>query len=895
MKIHQVPVEDALRSLHSRPEGLTSAEAEHRLHDFGPNQVERLQGQPLWMQFLGEFTHFFAIILWVAAVLAFLADWSEPGQGMGTLGWAIIGVIVINSAFSFVQVYRAEKALSALEKLLPHQVRVVRDGIFEPRPAADLVPGDVIALEAGDLVPADCRVIEAFSLRVNNATVTGESVPLVRESASCACEDVLHSTNVVLAGTTIVSGDARAVVFATGMQTEFGKIAHLTQATREMTFPLQREIAFVSRVVAVLSLTLGGLFFVIGLAIDLPFWANFIFAIGIIVANVPEGLLPTVTLSLAIAAQRMARRNVLIRHLPAVETLGSATVICTDKTGTLTENRMHAEAVVLGGERHEMADPGHLAELGRKFPRFFEAARLCQNLKATGIHGKSGYLGDPTEIALVEMSRTVPGLDETREAPRRDEVPFDSDRMRLSTLHETPEGLILYTKGALETVLPLCTHLQLDDGVPQPLTPEWRDRFVRAQGEMADDGLRVLALAYRPVARRYDHAALEEGLTLTGLVGLDDPPRPEVAGAVARCQAARIRVIMVTGDHPRTARAVARQIGLIRSNQPTIITGEQLHRMSNTQLQLAINHEELIFARVAADQKMRIVAALKRKRQIVAVTGDGVNDAPALKLADIGIAMGVTGTDVAREAADIVLTDDNFASIVAAVEEGRAVFDNIRKFLTYVLTSNVPELIPYLGFVLFRIPLALTIIQVLGVDLGTDMLPALALGAEKPAPDVMSRPPRAPRERLLRWGLLIRVYLCLGLMESLAAMSAFFFVLISGGWHYRQELGRLDPLYLQATTACFAAVVLTQVVNVFLCRSDRASTFSIGLRENPLILWGVGAEFLLLLGIIYTRWGRAIFGTAPIPGRAWLFLVPFMVAMLGVEELRKWVVRRLFR
>ena len=892
MRIHNISVEDALSSLHSRPEGLTSAEAEHRLHDFGPNRVERLRGKPLWLQFLGEFTHFFAVILWVAAALAFLADWSEPGEGMGALGWAIIGVIVVNSLFSFVQVYRAENALAALEKLLPYQVRVMRDGVFEQRPAADLVPGDVIALEAGDLVAADCRVIEAFSVRVNNSTVTGESVPVVREAAPCLCEDALHSTNIVLAGTTVVSGNARAVVVATGMQTEFGKIAHLTQTTREMTFPLQREIAFVSRVVAVLSVVLGVVFFALGLAIGLPFWANFIFAIGIIVANVPEGLLPTVTLSLAIAAQRMARRNVLIRHLPAVETLGSATVICTDKTGTLTENRMHAEAVVLKGERLELAASGTIAALGQQFPRFFEVARLCQNLKATENHGKAEFLGDPTEIAMVEMSRQVPGLEKTCVFPRRDEVPFDSDRMRYSTLHETPEGLILYTKGALETVLPLCTRVQLDDGVPQPLTQEWRDRFVQAQGAMADDGLRVLALAYRPVAEGYDHVSLEQDLTVTGLVGLDDPPRPEVADAIARCQAAGIRVIMITGDHPQTARAVARQIGLVRSDRPTIVTGDQLHRMSDIQLQLALNHEEVIFARVAADQKMRIVSVLKRKRQIVAVTGDGVNDAPALKQADIGIAMGVNGTDVAREAADVVLTDDNFASIVAAIEEGRAVFDNIRKFLTYVLTSNVPELIPYLSFVLFRIPLALTIIQILGVDLGTDMLPALALGAERPAPDVMSRPPRSREERLLQWWLLFRVYFCLGLMESLAAMSAFFFVLIAAGWHYGQVLGRLDPLYLEATTACFAGVVLTQVVNVFLCRSDRASTFAFGLFENPLILWGVGVELLLLLTVVYTPWGRAIFGTAPIPGRVWLFIVPFMVAMLAVEEVRKWVVRR---
>ena len=447
MKIHQLSVDDALRSLHARPEGLTSVEAQHRLQEFGPNQVERIRGEPLWLQFLKEFTHFFAVILWVAAALAFCADWNEPGQGMGALGGAIVGVIVINSIFSFVQVYRAERALSALEKLLPHQVRVLRNGAFELRPAAEVVPGDVIALESGDISPADCRLIEAFSVRVNNATVTGESVPLVREAAPCGCEDELHSTNVVLAGTIVVAGNARAVVFATGMLTEFGKIAHLTQATREIAFPLQREIAFVSRVVAVLSVVLGVVFFVIGRIIGVPFWTNFVFAIGIIAANVPEGLLPVVTLSLAIAAQRMARRNVLIRHLPAVETLGSATVICTDKTGTLTENRMHAEAAVLGGERHDLTTQEGIAELGPRFPRFFEGARLCQNVKATENSGKPGFLGDPTEIALVELSQKVPGFEQSCRFPRRDEIPFDSERMRFSTLHETPEGLILYTKG----------------------------------------------------------------------------------------------------------------------------------------------------------------------------------------------------------------------------------------------------------------------------------------------------------------------------------------------------------------------------------------------------------------------------------------------------------------
>jgi len=361
---------------------------------------------------------------------------------------------------------------------------------------------------------------------------------------------------------------------------------------------------------------------------------------------------------------------------------------------------------------------------------------------------------------------------------------------------------------------------------------------------------------------------------------------------VQKCKDAGIKVIMVTGDHPHTARAIAREIGLVQSNSPVIITGDQLRRLSNTQLQLALDAPEIIFARVTADQKMRIVSALKRKNEIVAMTGDGVNDAPALKKADIGIAMGIAGTDVAREAADIVLMDDNFASIVAAIEEGRAVFDNIRKFLTYILTSNIPELIPYLAFVLFKIPLPLTIIQILAVDLGTDMLPALGLGVEKPDPRIMQRPPRARQERLLNVPLILRAYLFLGMLEAAAAMAAFFYVLQSAGWQYAQMLPHDDPLYLQATTACLSAIIVMQVVNVFLCRSDRDSVFSRSFFSNKLLLWGIAAEIVLILLVNYTPWGNLIFGTAPIAGEVWLFIIPFALGMLVLEELRKWVVRR---
>jgi magnesium-transporting ATPase (P-type) len=491
------------------------------------------------------------------------------------------------------------------------------------------------------------------------------------------------------------------------------------------------------------------------------------------------------------------------------------------------------------------------------------------------------------ELALAQMGRRVVGsLDAF---VRVDELPFDTDRKRMSVLCDTPQGRMLYCKGAPETVLAACDFVQFDAGVA-PMNPAAATRLLAAQEQMAEAGLRVLAFAHCAIEGGLPTD--ERGMTLDGLVGLEDPPRAEVPEAVRRCASAGIRIIMVTGDHPHTALAIAREIGLVKGERPLLISGDQLRAMSPTLLQLALDAKEIIFARVGAEQKMLIVQALKKKGEIVAVTGDGVNDAPALKTADIGISMGVTGTDVAKEAADLILLDDNFASIVAAIEEGRAVFDNIRKFLTYILSSNIPEIVPYLAFVFFRIPLPLTIIQILAVDLGTDMLPALALGAERPDPEVMKRPPRARGERLLSTGLIVRAYLFLGVLEAAAAMALFFFVLDAAGWRYGELPGKLAPLYLQATTACLVAIVVTQVANVFLCRHPVKSSLSLGLFSNPLILLGVAAELGLLLCIVYTPAGNWLFGTAPVGPDVWLLAAAFAAAMWVLEEARKLWLRR---
>jgi sodium/potassium-transporting ATPase subunit alpha len=877
----QLSVDAALASLKSGASGLASDEAARRLSEFGHNRVEAVAREPLWLAFGREFTHFFALILWFAVGLAFFAELREPGQGMLQLALAIVGVILVNGIFSFWQTYRAEQALAALRVLLPQQVNVLRDGTLQTLAAELLVPGDVLVLGEGDKVPADCRLIEAFGLRVNLSTVTGESLPQARNAACdeniSAHASYLNAKNLLLAGTLIVAGQGRAVVFATGMRSEFGKIAHLTQSAGSRVSPLQIEITRLSHLVALLASGLGIIFFLIGQAMGFPFWNNLLFAIGIIVANVPEGLLPEVTLSLAMATQRMARRNALVRHLPAVETLGSTTVICTDKTGTLTQNRMSVKRIFAEGDFRDPWAP---------LPKVLLCvAGTCHTLRF--VEGQPQ--GDPMESALWQIAAR--GKVAESRCAWTSEIPFDAERRRMSVTTEASQGAgrALYCKGAPETVLPLCTQI-LQDGQITALHEVARQSLLDAQEAMTGQGLRVLALAWKPLLEQ--ETPEESALILCGLVGLEDPPRPEVADAIARCHTAGVKVIIVTGDHPHTALAIAREIGLVRGAQPEVLIGESLPKMSPAQLQLALDAEEIIFARVSAEQKMLIVQALQRKGEVVAVTGDGVNDAPALKMADIGIAMGLSGTDVAKEAADIILLDDNFASIVSAIEEGRAVFENLRKFLTYILTSNIPELVPYLAFMLFRVPLALTVIQILAVDLGTNVLPALALGAEAPHPGIMLQKPRAKSERLLSWNVLLRAYLWLGLLEAAIALSIFFWVLDGTGWHTGETLAANDPGYLMATGACLSAIVLAQMLNVFLCRHPQQAVWHFRLFSNPWLLAALIFELALLLLIIYTPWGNALFGTAPLASDVWLTIMPLVLGMGLLEEGRKAFVRR---
>ncbi len=879
MKIHNLSIDEVFKSLVTSEDGLTEQEALSRFSEYGSNEIKEIKKKPLYIKFLSQFTHFLAILLWLAAVLSFLSEYLHPGEGMLTLGIAIVAVIFINAVFSFIQEYKAEKALEALKKLLPFHVKVLRDSKEKEIYAREIVPGDIILLSEGDKIPADARLIEASELKVNNASLTGESEPVLRNNEPFAGE-LIRSPNIVFAGTTVTNGSGKAVVFATGMSTEFGRIAHLTGAVSSGLSPLQKEIIRTTRILATIAASVGIFFFLLGFVIGRSFWHNFIFAIGITVALIPEGLLPTMTLSLAMASQRMAKRKALIKTLTSVETLGAVTVICTDKTGTLTQNKMSAVKIYFN---NKLVDVNELKD-GMAF-ELLRVSYFCNN--ARFIDGQ--YKGDPTEIALLKLAKERLG---NLKVKRLKEFPFDPDRKRMTTVNMLENEIIAFTKGAIEGLLPLCSNFIID-GKKIPFDENSSKLIMDTCHNMMDTGLRVLAFAYKDAVNieNFDINEIENNMTFAGLIGLEDPPRPEVKEAIRKCNEAGIKIIMITGDSSRTAVAISKEIGLIKGD-PIIIEGYEFNKMSDKELIEKLQAKEIIFTRMTPKHKLRVVSLLKEEGEIVAVTGDGVNDAPALKKADIGLAMGITGTDVAKEAADIILLDDNFATIVNAVEEGRTVFDNIKKFITYIFASNIPEAVPYLAYILLKIPLPLTIIQILAVDLGTDMLPALALGAEKPSPDVMKQPPRKMKKRLLDFPLILRSYLFLGPIEAAACMFGFFWVLNHGGWLWGTMLGPNNTLYLQATTACLTAIIITQIGNVFACRSSRSSIFHTDFFSNKLIFLGIMVEILLLLFIVYHPFGNKIFLTAPISFETWLVPVPFSIALLVLEELRKFYVRR---
>jgi Ca2+-transporting ATPase len=979
--VWSLTAEEVYRTFTTSAEGLTDSEATVRLKKYGANELPEPPHRSLLLRFLDQLTHFMALLLWVAGILAFISHTPE-------LGWAIWAVIWINAIFSFSQEYQAEKALFALKKVLPAQVKAYRSGILQIIPARELVPGDVIQLEEGDRISADARLVAAESFYVDVSVLTGESLPVTRHARPVRPRRVvpmrngtplLHPgedhlqeklrpaeiANLVLAGSTVASGRATAVVYATGARTEFGHVAHLTTTVKREPSTLEIQIARIVRFITALAISMGAIVFLLTyFLVGMEARESFIFAIGIIVAFVPEGLLPTVTLALAIGVQRMAKRNALVRRLSAVETLSATTVICTDKTGTLTKNEMTVRSLWLpttrtsdlreglcsesnseprtprspcgkqGGEPSsppvsstseiEVTGIGYeptgeiiaASEVREQVNLLLAGAALCSNARLIHLTQPSRWqeIGDPTEAALlVAAIKAGLQLEELQKrSPRVREVPFDSRRRmmtvvldwHLAELWQNEHEYLSFTKGAPLEVLRHCQYLDRN-GKIEELTQSDRDRIIAANDRLARQGFRVLGVAARKGDRELleeTSAQLEQHLTFIGLVSMFDPPREEVEEAIAQCHQAGIAVTMITGDYGLTAEAIALKIGLVRK-KARVITGEELGHLSDAQLRQIIHHRRngLIFARVIPEHKLRIVQAYQSLGHVVAVTGDGVNDAPALQAANIGIAMGMSGTDVAREAADIVLLDDNFATIVSAVEQGRAVYQNIRKFITYIFASNVPEIVPFLAMVILKIPPALIVLQILAIDLGTDMIPALALGAEQAETGTMQQPPRKKFQSLLDLSLLLNAFCWLGLIEGIAGMTAFFVVWWSHGYSFA-ELQGISPailshsadanttaIYQQATTLTLATIVACQSGNVFACRSEKVSIFQLGFFSNRLIWIGIATEWILILSIIYFKPLENIFATAPIPLWQWLLLLIFPPLLLGAEELRKLV------
>ncbi len=878
------PLDRLLRDLRTSRDGLATREAQRRLVHFGPNELRRRDEHRLWRELGRQFTHPLALLLWAAGGLAWLA-------GIVAVAVAIVVVIVLNAVFAFFQEAQAERAVEALTAYLPSHANAIRDSRVTVVDAVELVPGDVILIEEGDRVSADVRLLEG-TLELDMSMLTGESMPVAR-SAEWTDSDMplLEARDVAFSGTACTGGEARAVVVATGMHTEIGRIAALSQRVVHDVSPLERQVRKVAWLIAAIAVGLAVAFlplatFGAGLS-----WSDAtVFAVGLIAGNVPEGLLPVITLALAIGVRGLARRNAVVKRLSAVETLGSTDVICTDKTGTLTQNRMRVAEVWTpwtGSRRAYAADLRPIENV----------MVSCNNAVLAGAEAT----GDPTELALLEFVGRSDGLPENEPVTRRRLFHFDPALKLMSTIDERDGVACVDTKGASEALLQRCTAIVGADGRPEPLSSSWRDKVTRQVDAYAGGGLRVLAFATRCLAQTESmppqREQAERGLTFLGLAALEDPVRPEVADAVRRCRGAGIRIIVVTGDHPLTACAVARQLGIVTA-EPVVITGVELDRMPETRLEALLREQqELIFARASPEAKLRIGDVLRADGHVVAMTGDGVNDAPALRSADIGVAMGRSGTDVAREASTMVLTDDNFATIVAAVEAGRRVYDNIRKFILYIFAHATPEVAPFLVFALARgaVPLPLTVLQLLAFDVGTETLPALALGREPAEPGVMERPPRRRSEGVIDRAMLLRAWLFLGLIAAVLQMGAFFFVLIRAGWHPGDAVSSGQPLhhaYLQATSMTFLAMVMGQIGTAFAARTERASLRSVGLFSNRLLWLGIGFELGLAAAIIYLRPLQHLLGGAALPPQLLLLTVPFPFVVWGADELRRAVLRR---
>ena len=879
---HALTLDAVLQRLQTRPAGLSPGQVAERQAKYGRNELREAHRVSPWEILLEQFKNVLIVILLAATVASLLL-----GHGIESI---IIAVIIVFAVLlGFVQEFRAERAIEALRQMSAPTAKVVRNGVEAEVPAADLVPGDVIVLHTGDRIPADARLLEAINLQLDEAALTGESLPVEKNIGRLEAEDlpVGDRRNMIYAGTAVTYGRGRAIVVGTAMQTEFGQIAQMLHTVESGRTPLQQNLDRVGTVLARATFVVVGIVVALGLLRGQPLMDMLIFGIALAVAVVPEALPAVVTISLAIGVQKMVKRHALVRRLPAVETLGCTSVICADKTGTLTKDEMTVRRIYCAGHVFSVSGAGyqpsgefsskhgeHLAPTPALRRMLMAAALDSDASLMEDATGRWEIKGDPTEAALV-VAATKAGLD--KEAldtsyPRVREIPFSSETKRMTTLHQTHEALTAYAKGAPEVILEGCSFVLTEDGA-QSLDGAARSQILVQAERMARDALRVLAIADKPDARLAD---AERGMTFLGLVGMIDPPRPEARDAIGVCLEAGIRPIMITGDHPATAEAVAHELGLL-GNGGRVLSGAQLEEMSTAELEQEVE-EVSVYARVSPAHKLRVVTALQSHGHVAAMTGDGVNDAPALKKADIGIAMGITGTDVTKEAAAMTLTDDNFASIVAAVEEGRGVFGNIKKYLMYLLSSNIGEIGVMAGSALLGLPLPLSAVQILYVNLATDGLPALALSVDPPEKDLMKRKPRNPRSGIFTRPV-VTLMLLGGIWSTMVNLGLF---------TWAQSSGRSLQ---EAMTMTFISLVLIQFFKAYNFRSDRHSVMDKPFANrwlNGAILW----ETMMLLLIIYTPFLGEAFGNFRLPLHDWAIVLGLAFSVVPVLEGAKWMERR---
>ncbi|MDB2405518.1 cation-transporting P-type ATPase [Arcobacteraceae bacterium] len=881
MKPFGLNKEELFRTFRTSLDGLSNDEAKRREKEFGSNVIEQKKKKNYYKEFFKQFIEFFPLLLEIAAVLALIADYYKPNEGNDILAYAILGATLINASFTFWQNFKADKAMEALLKLMPTIIKVKRDNKVLEIDASTLVPGDIILLDEGDKIAADAVLIESNELYINTSSLDGESKPSKRLLETSNAKRSIEAKNMVYAGTTVVNGSGQAVVVSIGMATEFGKIATLTRNIQKGLTPLEKEIQKMTKILTILALLAGVVFFLLGYFSGKGALIAAIFALSLIVANVPEGLLPTITLSLSLASQRMAKKNALIKNLASVQTLGSVSTICTDKTGTLTKNEMTLKQIVLtSGEHISIGGSGYSLEGEFSIKdEVSNSKKNLENLLKTAYFNSRATIdddkivGDPTELALVAAAKKY-NIEVNFEKLK--ENPFSSDRKMMSTFVKLDGTKQLLIKGAPEVIFEKSSYYVDKDGV-KDFDTEKKEQMTKELLELENQAFRVLAIAQ-------NNDDIEENLTLLGLVAIMDIARPEVKDALQKCYSAGIRTIMITGDNEHTAAAIGKEIGLQFDG---VLTGDEVASLKEEALQELLKDKTYIFARMASNQKLKIATALQKNGEVIAMTGDGVNDSPSLKKADIGIAMG-SGTDVAKEASDMILLDDNFNSIVSAIEEGRTVYFNIKKFVTYILSSNVPEIVPYVLSFFLKIPSPLSVIQILSIDLGSDMLPGLALGSEKPEKNIMKRPPVAKDEKILDWEVFKRGYFFIGVIEASAAMFAFITFLLNNGWQYGQ-VDLHDPVFqAQAMTMTLLGAVTSQMANMWTMRSWEFNIWTLSWNSNKGILFAFGAISVWIWALLNIPGVQKIFNTAHIPlGDLWV-LLPFPILILISHESYKY-------